>query len=246
MNCAIVVQTCDKYEPFWDGFFHFMGKQWDRNIKCPIYFCNEEKNISAPSGFKQIKTGKNSFIQNLNNILNSVQEDHVFYMLEDFWPTAPMGKELFEELYDCFLENDLDALQASSFLPYYELEAMQKRIASQNVFRFKKNSEWIFNFQARFWKKDSLQKCLVEPEISESVVGSAITAEIQSDKFARENMDLQVLLFHHFWYPISGVAYRGKLTAEGEQMKNVMNIDKYVKDISEQVSSQSPLEVCSQ
>jgi hypothetical protein len=213
-----------------------MKKQWGDDIKCPMYFCNEEKKVSMPGGFKQIRTGKQSFVQNLKSILDTVDEEVIFYMLEDFWPIAPMNPKLFEELHSHFCQEKLDALQVSTFLPYYQLEVLEKEVSGQKLFKFKKDSEWIFNFQSRFWNKNSFKKCLVEPEISESIVGSAITAEIQSDKFAREKMDLQVCLFHYFWYPISGVSYRGKLTAEGEQMTNIMNIDRHVKKISEPAS----------
>jgi hypothetical protein len=224
MNCALVVQTCDKYEPFWGGFFNFMRKHWDLSVGCPMYFCNEEKDLELPEGFKQIKTGRGTFVENLRFILSRIEEQHVFYMLEDFWPTAPMTSGMFHQLYSQFLENDLDALQVSTYLPYYELER------NGDLLRFKPESEWIFNFQARFWKKESFAACLTEPEISESVVGSAITAEIASDKIAREKMKLKVCLHHYFWYPITGVAYRGQLTEIGRHMENVANIDKMVQE----------------
>jgi hypothetical protein len=228
MNCAVVVQTCDKYEPFWEGFFYYINKQWDSNIKVPFYFCNEEKELILPDNFFQIKTGKGTFVQNLKNALDTIKEDYVFYMLEDFWPIAPMSEKLFYSLFDKFKQNDWDALQVSSYTPYYNLNVQDDSLFGQKFFKFKKNSDWIFNFQARFWKKEILRKCLVEPAISEKEVNSAITVEIESDKFARENLNLNAFLFHYFWYPISGTVYRGELSEIGIQMQNTVNIEKFI------------------
>lgn len=231
MNCAVVVQTCDKYEKFWDGFFFFMEKHWSKGIKCPIYFCNEEKTLRVPKGYTQLKTGKGTFIQNLQFILETVKEDNVFYMLEDFWPAAPMRRSMFDSLYKAFTESRMDALQVSSYTPYYDLEVSDLSISGKNLLKFKPDSEWIFNLQARFWRKTRMMECLCEPEISESVVSSAITAEMASDEVARkQNKNLQVWLLHYLWYPITGVAYRGEFTEVGQQMKNVLEIENFVNE----------------
>lgn len=224
MNCPVIIQTCDRYSKFWDGLFRFMDKNWDMSINSEIYFCNEELNISLPHGFNQILTGKGTFVENLRFILNKVGEENVFYMLEDFWPIAPMNHDIFLSTYKFFLQNNADAMQISSYLPYYSLKSTK----NNGIFEFEKDSEWIFNFQARFWKAESFDKFLTEPKISESEVSSAITVEVASDQKARSSRELSVFLFHYFWYPISGVSYRGELTDIGLQMQNIVNIDKLV------------------
>lgn len=224
MNCPVIIQTCDKYSRFWDGLFRFMVKHWDSSIGCPIYFCNEEVGLELPDGFRQLRTGKGTFVQNLKKILETLGEERVFYMLEDFWPTSPMGAGLFRDMHDLFVRENLDALQVSSYLPYYSLEPAERPM----LFRFARTSEWIFNFQARFWKTESMLRHLTEPEISESVVGSAITVEMASDKRARESGGMDAMLYHHLWYPISGVSYRGEFTEIGRQMQNMVDIDRLV------------------
>jgi hypothetical protein len=224
MNCPVIVQTCDKYSRFWDGFFRFMSKHWDPSIDSEIYFCNEEAAVDLPLGFRHFPTGKGTFAQNLRKILEGLGEEHVFYMLEDFWPIAPMGVDLFRDMHDLFLSEDLDALQISSYLPYYSLEPLDTPL----LFRFDRTSEWIFNFQARFWKTESMLRNLTEPEVSESVVRSAITVEMASDKKARESGGMSAMLCHRLWYPISGVSYRGEFTEVGTQMQNIVEIDRLV------------------
>lgn len=224
MNCAVVVQTCDKYSRFWDGFFRFMSKHWDPAIDAQIFFCNEECRPELPRGFHHMPTGRGSFTQNLRYVLNRVGQENVFYMLEDFWPIAPMGSTLFDGMFRSFSELDLDAYQVSSYLPYYSLEVTDESC----VFRFKRDSDWIFNFQARFWKTEVFSRFLTEPEISESEVGSAITVEMASDRATREAGGISAMLRHYLWYPISGVSYRGELTDIGRQMQNDAGIDRMV------------------
>lgn len=235
MNCPVVIQTCDKYSRFWDGLFRFMAKNWDPSIAVPIYFCNEEAEVDLPEGFRRLPTGKGTFAQNLTKILETLGEERIFYMLEDFWPNAPMGGELFREMYGLFLSEDLDALQISSYLPYYSLRPTERPM----LFEFTRGSEWIFNFQARFWKSDSMLRHLTEPEISESVARSAITVEIASDRKARESGGLDAMLYHYLWYPISGVSYRGDFTEIGRQMQNVVDIDRLVESKFSRLSASS-------
>jgi hypothetical protein len=204
-----------------------MDKHWDKSIEFPIYFCNEKKDIELPNNFNQIKTGCGTFVQNLNHILSEIKQDHIFYMLEDFWPISPMNRNLFYDLYNEFLEKKFDALQVSGYTPYYDVETSNYEISGRRLLKFKPDSKWIFNFQSRFWKKEVFRKCLIEPEISERDVSSAITVEIACDDVAKK-LAMQVYLHHYIWYPFSGAVYRGKLTEIGEQMQNIVNIDKLV------------------
>jgi len=228
MDLSIIIQTCDKYEKFWPGFFYYMNKFWDNKIKSKIYFCTEEKNINNCK-YQQINTGRGTFIENLNFILNKIETKYVFYMLEDFWPLCGIDYDLFSTIYKLIEENEINAFQLSSYTPYYDLEKTNIKIRNQNVFKFNKNSEWRFNFQSRFWNKEVLKKSLLEPEISESIVRSAITAEIACDK--KFDKEIEVYFYHHFWYPLSGVSYRGNFTNLGEELHNNMMVDLFSKSI---------------
>lgn len=231
MKTAVVVITCDKYKPYWDGLLHFMHKHWDRDIDARIFFCNEECDVSLPHNYSQIKTGSGSFVENLGRSLDMVGEEKVFLMLEDFWPIAPIGRRLFDELHKEFQEQDLDALQVSNYTPLYSLKKLDREIEGTRLMEFDPKSPWVFNLQARFWKSAVLKSCLVEPEISEKQVGSAITAEMASDEFVRSHKKLRVELFHYLWYPLSGVAYRGQITDFGKHLQNILEIDRHVASI---------------
>lgn len=231
MSVCVVVQTCDLYEPYWRGFWHFMQKHWDFDISAPIRMFNEEKSVKTPVWCPQTLLGRGTFVENLKKTLESVNEDHIFLMLEDFWPVAPMGKSMFDSLYQEFVERDLDALQVSNYAPYYTLRSEGRRILGKPLLDFCPKSEWVFNFQARFWKREVLERLLVEPHISERAVGSAITAEMASDMIARESCNLKVSLLHYLWYPLSGVAYRGKMTDFGLHLQNILELDSHVEEM---------------
>jgi hypothetical protein len=226
MNLSIVVQTCDKYEKFWEGFFYYMDKFWDKKIKVPIYFCTENTKINKKN-IININTGKGTFVSNLNFILNEIKTDNIFYLLEDFWPIDTIKKDLFFELYDFFIKNNLSCLQISNYNPYYVLEKTEIKIQNQNILKFNKNSNWRFNFQARFWQKQKLIKSLFEPTISESKVSSAITVESMCDSIFPKDID--VFFYHRLWYPMSGVSYRGDFTQLGLELQNNMKVDLYGK-----------------
>lgn len=228
MSIAVVVQTCDRYRPYWGGFLHFMERHWDFDIKAPIFLCNEEEDVELPSWCGQFKTGSGTFVENLTRSLELVGEEHVFLMLEDFWPIAPMGRGLFDELYGEFRSRNLDALQVSNYTPYYTLSRSDRTVRGSCMLDFDPKSEWVFNLQARFWKTDVLRSCLVEPDISEREVGSAITAEMASDEAVRDRDGLKASLFHYLWYPLSGVAYRGQMTDFGRHLQNILEIDRHV------------------
>jgi hypothetical protein len=229
MSVSIIVQTCDKYEKYWDGFFYYMDKFWDKKINYPIYFCNENKKINN-SKFNLINTGSGSFVSNLKTILNKIDTKYVFYLLEDFWPINNFRKDLFDSVFSYVTKNKIKAFQISPYVPYYQLEKTNDYINDQAILKFYKNSDWRFNFQARFWDKDFLLNSLFEPTISESQIGTSLGVEIDCSNKLDKNTD--IYLYHYFWYPMSGVSYRGNFTDLGREMQNNMMIDLYGKDYS--------------
>lgn len=245
MKPSVLVLTCDRYEPYWRGFWHFMEKHWDFDIDVPIYFCNEEKTCPVPDWCRQILTGRGTFVENLKKALEMVESEDIFLMLEDFWPIAPLGRKMFDGLYGFFGESGWDALQLSNYTPYYKVRRTGMEAAGLPVLEFEPDSEWIFNFQARFWKSKALYDCLVEPEVSEREAGSAITVEIASDRAARESGKIRAGLCHYLWYPISGVSYRGNMTEFGHHLQNIVEIDKFVEGMFSPQCASSIHQVCS-
>ena len=228
MDISIIIQSCDRYEVFWQGLFYYMDKFWDKDIKVPIYFCNENK--IPKTNFIHIPTGNGTFVENLKYILNNINTKYVFYLLEDFWPICPIDKELFYNLYNFVEEKNIKGLQISNYNPYYQLEKTNYKINDQNLLKFCRSSSWRFNFQSRFWEKDLFLQSLAEPSISEKTISSAISVEVECDK--KFSKDTDIYFYHRLWYPMSGVSYRGSFTTYGKELQNNMLVDLYGKEIS--------------
>jgi hypothetical protein len=182
MKGCVVVQTCDAYAKFWSGFAYSMRRYWDFSIPWPIYFCNEEVPIDFHDpGYKQLAVGKASYIERLRRILDVLPEyDYVFYMLEDFWPTDRMSREIFLGLFDIFQTNRWDCLRVSTFMPsHYKAVPTNHK----GILEYTKDSNWRFSQQAGFWRRDFLRSCLVEPTESEITHKTSLTAEIACDQY---------------------------------------------------------------
>jgi hypothetical protein len=246
MKTSVIVLTCDRYSRYWRGFWHFMERHWDFGIDAPIYMCNEsERAKEAPDWCRQILTGGRTFVENLKKSIEAADSEEVFLMLEDFWPISPMGRNLFESLREEFRGGGWDALQVSNYSPYYKVRAGGRTIFGRPLLEFDKESDWLFNFQARFWKSGVLYDALVEPELSEREVGSAITAEMASDRGTRERGGIRACLHHYLWYPLSGVSYRGNLTDFGRHLQNIVDVDRHVDELFSPRDASSSRPVCS-
>jgi len=246
MSPSVLILTCDRYRPYWDGLWHFMERHWDFGIDAPIYLCNEsERADNAPAWCQQVLTGGSTFVENLKRALEAVRSDEAFVMLEDFWPIAPMDRGLFWEMHGRFREGGWDALQVSNYTPYYRVRETEMMVEGRPLLEFERDSEWIFNLQARFWKSATLYESLVEPEVSERAVGSAITAEMASDRAVRERGGIRACLHHYLWYPLSGVSYRGEMTEFGRHLQNIVEVDRYVDGMFSPRGASSSRPICS-
>lgn len=228
---CVVVQTCDAYKQYWDSFLWSFHKYWDKRIDWPVYFCNEVEplNTNIPGiNISQICTGLGSHSSRFAKILDSLESyDYVFYMLEDFWMTDRMTKEMFDGLFEIMQANSWDSLRVAPYMPaYYKLEPTEYFFQDKRILKFAKESEWLFSQQASFWKRDFLRKCIVEAKTSEQEVMSSIAGEIAMDKYLHQTYpDAKIYLYHYHWYPISGSVWRGKLTQMGEQIDFLRQVD---------------------
>jgi len=232
---CVLIQSCDKYACFWHGFFHYFNIYWDKKIDWDVYLCNEEINVTFNNyPIKQIKTGKGSSYKILNESLDQLSEyENVFYMLEDFWMTNHMTKDLFEGLFEIFKQNNCDSLRVCTYAPeYYKTKATNIELYNRKILEYKKESDWLFSQQAGFWNREFMKKCLIEPDISDGYMSTSLPFEIACDKNLKNNFkNAKIYHYHYYWYPISGVVWRGKISEIGKEMIERMNIDKKVSEI---------------
>jgi len=210
-----------------------MEKYWDSEIPWTIYFCNEEKEVKFPSDkYKQLKTGSCSHSEMMSKIFSKLKNyKYIFYMLEDFWPTAPMSKETFLGLFETFKKNNWDSLKVTSHQPHcYELENTEFSFEGKKILRYSEKSLWRFNQQASFWKRDVFESLILPPKEEDLNISTSLNIETAMDeKFRTMHPKAEVYLYHYVWYPVSGVMWRGELTTVGKQIRFEMQVEELIK-----------------
>ena len=229
MSGCVIIQTCDAYQHLWAGLAFSMNRYWDYNIPWPIYFCNEEAKVFFPDGvqFRQIQTGKGNYADRLLTILDAVSEfDYVFYMIEDFWPTDRMTKEFFTGLANLVEENQWKCLRVSILSKdhHNELELSPYVFQGKPIFQYKKSAEWKFMQQSSIWDRKFLREIVAGAKKCEIVESTSLGTEAACDVFLRQNYpDVPVYFYHYYWYPVSGVSWRGELNLIGRQIEYLMH-----------------------
>lgn len=228
---AVLIMSCDRYQPFWDGLYHYMEKFWDYSIPWPIYFCTEDRKFEVHNPkWKNIRLGKAPFHILQRRALDILAEfDTLFFMLEDFWPSRPMTSSMFLGLYDLMKENQWDCLHIDSMRPdYYKVMPTPYVFQGQKILQLTNDSDWFFNQQAGFWKRELLMDCCIEPKIYEDQVSTTLSFEKGCDEYLKtKHPDAKIMLHHYWWYPRAGVSWRGQLSLIGQEMEAHMNIDKW-------------------
>lgn len=230
---CIVVQSCDKYQRIWPGLFWSFEKYWDFDIPWKIYFCNEEKKAYFPNKkYQQINTGEMGHSEMMKKIVSSLNEyKYIFYMLDDFWPTDRMTKEMFMGLFGVFKKNNWDSLKITAYQPnYYELENTEFVFNGKKILKYSKNSKWRFSQQASFWKREIFESIITESETKNENLSTSLPVEIAMDKkFCELYPEADVYQYNYIWYPISGVMWRGVLTQIGEQIEFERKVEEIIK-----------------
>lgn len=232
---CIVIQTCDKYQPIWKSLLWSMEKYWDFEIPWPIYFCNEEIDVKFKnSKYRQIKTGRMKHSEMISRIMSELRDyKYIFYMLDDFWPTDRMSKEIFMGLFKIFKDNNWDSLKVTAYQPmYYDVEGTSFHFNGKKILRYKKSSNWRFNQQASFWKREIFENIVSEPDemlLEEKTNTSLGTEQAMDKKFRELYPDAEVYLYNYIWYPVSGAMWRGGLTLIGEQIEFEIAAEEFAK-----------------
>lgn len=178
----ILVQTCDAYSHFWDGWYKMFDRFWDFELDWQIYFCNEEVDLPFNDDrIKQIKTGKSKqymgveerewlptfggpkqvdegWSDRLLTMLNSVDSDYILYFQEDQWPKFKIDKDLFYDLGNFCYAYDVGALKLHRINRFDDIQRKETDIYVKNkkLIQWTEDSEWIVSHQPTIWKRELL------------------------------------------------------------------------------------------
>ncbi len=234
---VVLIMTCDKYSQYWSSLYHYMKQLWDYDIPWQICLCTEDyRPIINDPKWSCLNVGKGSFHERQKKALEHFKDyKYIFFMLEDFWPTRPMTYEMFSGLFSKMVEHDWDCLHIDTMRPeLYKVETSDVSFAGKKFLKMCNDGEWLYNQQAAFWKRDLLYDCTIAGEIPEEAVMTTLSFEQCCDRYMRKNFpQAKVMLYHYWWYPRSGVVWRGELSLIGKEMDVHMHIDNYCNNILE-------------
>ena len=168
MKYSILVNTCDKFEDCWNPFFKLFSLYW-HDYKGKIYLNTEYKDYSFPDldiipvkgcVGKKIRGSHATWSQCLKWALDSIPEDIVLYMQEDYFLKSQVQVFMIDDAVQLMLENnDIKCIHltdqgcpasGSSVYEGYD----------QCVLHYK----YRVSCQAALWRKDELYALLREWE----------------------------------------------------------------------------------
>lgn len=152
-NMAIVVIGFDGYDDLWDDFFILFRRFWS---ECPykVYLVNNEKK-SEYEGVTVVNAGRDAeWSRKVQVALESVDEDYLCLMLEDFY----IGKKVNTKVVEKALQ-----LMVEDHIKYYKLKTFSNiNTAEYRDYKYlhvlPKNLEYGISLQPGIWKKSFLKE----------------------------------------------------------------------------------------
>ena len=163
-NTAIIIQTCDKYEFLWEGWYYYFSKYWDFNIPCWVFFCSEKKGPKFPATpdwrIGEFLTGHGQWGERLHRILDFLPKNinTIFYMQEDFWLHRTLPRHIFESRLQTFREWDMDAYRCCANSKHF------KFVGKHPPRHYAPDSPYLITHQASFWKRDYFRSVVLPHE----------------------------------------------------------------------------------
>ena len=177
---CVLVQTCDAYSHFWNGWYKMFDRFWDFDLDWQIYFCNEEVDLPfKDERIKQIKTGKSKqywgtesrewlptfggpkqidegWSDRLLHMLKSVDTKYILYFQEDQWPKFKIDKVLFSDLASFCQSYDVSALKLHRINRLDQTQRLETDIYIKNkkLIQWGSESEWLVSHQPTIWNRE--------------------------------------------------------------------------------------------
>ena len=107
-RCAVLITSCDAYSDIWDPFFQLMDKFWD-DIPYRVYLntetieFNQKYNnfeVSSLTLYDKKRKDKTTWSKRMLDVLERIEEEYVFILVEDFFLREKVQTQLMEEILD--------------------------------------------------------------------------------------------------------------------------------------------------
>ncbi len=157
-SLAVLCHTFNNYEWLWDGFLH----GWRTHVGDLPYrqLLGTDTPYHKPhvlGPFEYLYSGTGEWSNRLRSLIKKIDEEYIFYIQEDMWPSAPPPD--LRQLLQLTVDKDLLRLQVAPVTRLYTLQG-----GGYPVY-FSMTSKYLVSHQPSIWRKDFLMQCL-QPEES--------------------------------------------------------------------------------
>ncbi|MES2838455.1 MAG: hypothetical protein V4667_13085 [Bacteroidota bacterium] len=157
-NLAIVVQSCDKYDDLWNGFYTLFFRYW-KNCSYPIYHITETKTCSYPGVITINTQNVTTWSDMLKYGLEKIKEDYVLYLLEDYFLIKPIDETRIEKAVEIVKKENAACLR---LVPVPGPDRDFKDYT--DIGEISKNSAYSLSTQASIWNKNILENFILKGE----------------------------------------------------------------------------------
>jgi len=225
-DITVIIQSCDNYERFWNGWYLSFSRYWDWSLNWPVYFCTEEKDLPF-NDFRvnNIKSPKSidssQFSNRLLDILSKLNTKYVLYMQEDMWLTVKADYNTFKKSLHKVRLNDWNCLRIHEKLwGSYEFIKTSHFVEGKRVLKAKNNSEWLLTHNACIWNREFLISSLEE---NENPWKNEIDGTV---RIANKYLDPKIYHLNERWYYQPGASQGGNLNPFMEEYERYLQYSK--------------------
>ena len=118
-RCAVLITSCDAYQDIWDPFFTLMDVYW-KDCPYPVYLNTEYVNYDKQYKSFHVKSlnclskRTMTWSERMKSVLERIDEEYVFVLVEDFFLRERVQTELIEHLIK-MMDGDSNMCQVQFF-----------------------------------------------------------------------------------------------------------------------------------
>ena len=228
-DVTVIIQSCDAYRKFWDGWYLSWNRYWNWDLNWPIYFCNEELDLPfRDPRIQQIKSPKSldkkGFSDRMIDILSKIKTKYVLYIQEDMWLTNKLDSRVFKEGLYKMRYNNWNCLRI-----HEKIGGTEEFVKSNNfingtrLLKMKSTSEWLLTHNASIWNKEFLIESIGPNE-------DPWTNERDSSiRISKKYTDPKIYHFNDRWYYQPGASQNGEINPYMKEYEGYLKMNLYLK-----------------
>lgn len=217
-DISVVIQTCDKYDFLWKGWFLTFMNNWAWELGWPVYFCTEQKKLPYHnSKIKSIQSpasiNADGFSTRAIDILNKIKTKYVLYMQDDMWLDTKVNKQTMLEAFYNIKHFDWNCLKIHGRF-WFNYSLSKTNIFADGIRILKQNSEseYLLSHNASIWNREFLLS-VMEPNENPWK-----NEQLGTERIRNKSEDPRIYHCDYNFYLPYGIARGGAFTEYGEQL----------------------------